>query len=165
MLRLWLIAVGVAAGCVAGADPTAEFLSGPFALGYLGLGLARSPGRARTAEALAATALLTEALKRATRVPRPDTGSPDSFPSGHASAAFCVATMQASAHPKEAGYWYAGAGLVAWSRVSLDRHRPSDVLAGAALGYLVARLELSRPKGWFVGETLGGPGIVATARF
>jgi undecaprenyl-diphosphatase len=51
-----------------------------------------------------------------------------SFPSGHATAAFCAATLLGG------GPWYALAGAVATSRVYVRLHHASDVAAGAAIG-------------------------------
>ncbi|MBS1570007.1 MAG: phosphatase PAP2 family protein [Bacteroidetes bacterium] len=62
-------------------------------------------------------------------------GSP-SFPSGHTSDAFALATSVSIAYPK----WYviipsyAWAGAVGYSRMDLGVHYPSDVLAGAIIG-------------------------------
>jgi membrane-associated phospholipid phosphatase len=67
-------------------------------------------------------------------VPYPDR-SP-SFPSGHTSIAFTAATALTLKYPK----WYVAvpayfwAGSVAFSRMNLGVHYPSDVLAGALLG-------------------------------
>jgi undecaprenyl-diphosphatase len=52
-----------------------------------------------------------------------------SFPSGHATAAFCAATLLGGGLP-----WYALAAAVAATRVYVRLHHASDVLAGAALG-------------------------------
>ena len=59
-----------------------------------------------------------------------------SFPSGHATAAFCAATLLGGG----AG-WYALAAAVAATRVYVRLHHASDVLAGAAFG------RRSRPAG------------------
>jgi undecaprenyl-diphosphatase len=56
-----------------------------------------------------------------------------SFPSGHASAAFCSAAIL-SQTSRGGRLWYGVAALVASSRVYVKIHHPSDVLAGAAVG-------------------------------
>ncbi len=59
-----------------------------------------------------------------------------SFPSGHTSNAFCTVTTLTLNFPK----WYIAipaytwAGTVAYSRMHLGMHYPSDVFAGALLG-------------------------------
>ncbi len=69
-------------------------------------------------------------LQNITRVSSP------SFPSGHTSTAFALATSLSLAFPK----WYVivpsflWAGLVAYSRLHLGVHYPSDVIAGIIVG-------------------------------
>ena len=101
----------------------------------------------RTADALISSTLIAEGLKVAVHKKRPDGTDYKSFPSGHATATFTVATMQAHYHPKQAIFWYAGASAIAASRVTLRRHDTIDVVAGAALGYATARLELGQNRG------------------
>ena len=101
----------------------------------------------RTLDALGTSVLFSEGLKALTNEKRPDSNAHDSFPSGHATAAFSVATVASALHPKQALYWYAGASLISASRVGLHRHTVGDVLAGAALGYGVGRWEMSSRHG------------------
>jgi membrane-associated phospholipid phosphatase len=98
----------------------------------------------------------------------------DSFPSGHATLAFGVASALASESRRR---WvpavvYPLAALTAWARVHDVRHWPSDVAAGAAIGGWVAHEAdaLARrrlPQGlWVAGWPLAGGGRVsAGARF
>lgn len=61
-----------------------------------------------------------------------------SFPSGHATTAFATAALLTLWYPRWAGVWLGLAALVGLSRVLLGSHFPSDVLAGALLGSVVA---------------------------
>ena len=93
----------------------------------------------------AGSALVTFGLKNAVNRPRPEgtfTRSNSSFPSGHATAAFALATVFAHEYPKLSIPCYALASGIALSRVYLDRHYPSDVLAGAVIGFAMAKLAL-----------------------
>lgn len=101
----------------------------------------------RAADSLLASTLITEGLKSIVRERRPDSSKRNSFPSGHATAAFAVATMQASYHPRQALFWYGGATIIAASRLQLNRHYVQDVVAGAAVGYFTSRLELHLKRG------------------
>jgi membrane-associated phospholipid phosphatase len=62
-----------------------------------------------------------------------------SFPSGHTAAAFAFATAVGTVLPQAAKPLRALAALVAYSRVHTGVHYPSDVVAGALLGTVVAR--------------------------
>ncbi len=133
-----------------------QFASGTGNILFLGVGLARpllGTGKdrwertGRGLDALAVSSLLTQGLKDLTHEERPDHSSRDSFPSGHASAAFTVAMMESQYHRREAPLWFLGAALIGDSRIRLNRHYPHDVLAGAAIGYGTARIELSQPNG------------------
>ncbi len=64
-----------------------------------------------------------------------------SFPSGHTTQAFAIASVIATEYPRP---WvevasYGSAALVGYARVLHDRHYGSDVLAGALIGTLVGR--------------------------
>jgi membrane-associated phospholipid phosphatase len=73
---------------------------------------------------------------RPLRLRRPRTSS---FPSGHASAAMTAAGVLSQNDPLWPLY-YAVAAVVASSRVYVRIHHPSDVVAGAVLGVVLARL-------------------------
>lgn len=62
-----------------------------------------------------------------------------SFPSGHATAAFALATIVLKYDALWGIIFALFAGLVAWGRVYVGVHYPSDVIAGAILGVLSAR--------------------------
>lgn len=119
-------------------------------------------------EAYANGAVMEIALKMATRRLRPSdippggsfsdtffeshrsaTGVSTSFPSGHTTAAFAVATV--FAHRYRQHRWvpwvaYGAAAAVGFSRVTLQSHFPSDVFLGAALGYSISRFVVLRPR-------------------
>lgn len=62
-----------------------------------------------------------------------------SFPSGHATSAFCAASLLSENDP----FWplyYAIALAVAWSRVHVKIHHASDVAAGIAIGAVMGHL-------------------------
>ncbi len=66
----------------------------------------------------------------------------DSFPSGHTSTAFSIATVFAEQYAETPGVpllSYTLASLVGISRITVNRHWASDVFAGAVIGYLCAR--------------------------
>ncbi len=155
-----------------------RFVSGTGNLLYLGAGVIRpllggKPGTReslRVSDALVTSVALTEGLKLITREKRPDgSDDRDSFPSGHATAAFAVATMEAHYHPKEAWYWYGGAALVAESRVGLHRHYIHDVIAGAAVGYFTAQWQLRSSRGLLLSPIIrpetGERGVALTVRY
>ena len=72
-----------------------------------------------------------------------------SFPSGHATAAFAVATIFAIRYRNHRWVpWvaYGVASAIAFSRVSLQSHFPADVFLGAALGYSISRFDVLRAR-------------------
>ncbi|MCJ7612411.1 MAG: phosphatase PAP2 family protein, partial [Candidatus Aminicenantes bacterium] len=72
-----------------------------------------------------------------------------SFPSGHSSSAFAVASVIAGQSPSAVvgALSYSLAALVALSRVNNNEHWASDVVAGSLLGYFIGKavLALNRP--------------------
>lgn len=56
------------------------------------------------------------------------------MPSGHATTAFTIATVLALYFPKGQVLWFFCAAAIAISRVMVNAHYPSDILAGAAIG-------------------------------
>jgi len=71
-------------------------------------------------------------------------GDPNSFPSGHTCAAFAVAGIWMHCLPQK---WSKGASLacavlMGCSRLYVGVHFPSDVLAGALVGFLCSRMTL-----------------------
>lgn len=61
-----------------------------------------------------------------------------SFPSGHSAAAFLLANLTAFYYGVTAWPLYVWAILVALSRVVLGVHFPTDILAGIAMGTVIA---------------------------
>jgi len=82
----------------------------------------------------------TMALKSVTSRTRPDGSSTQSFPSGHTSTAFAWATV-ANAHYgwKVGAPSYLAATAIGLSRITMEKHHLSDVLAGATIGYVTGR--------------------------
>ena len=76
-------------------------------------------------------------------------GTSTSFPSGHAAAAFSIATV--FAHRYRWHRWvpwvaYGAAGAISFSRVTTQAHFPSDVFLGAALGFTITKFAVLRPR-------------------
>ena len=67
-----------------------------------------------------------------------------SFPSGHTTVAFAFAVCLSAMHPQAKGIFFFLAAFVAFGRVQCGAHFPSDVFAGAALGWTVSILALEK---------------------
>ena len=114
-------------------------------LGAIAL-LDRAAGPATVGLALVAavpTNLTVEGLKRLVQRARPN-GKPSrsnsSFPSSHAANAFALAVILSRRWRRGWPVFLALALVVAYSRMYLDRHYLSDVVAGAAIGAASAAL-------------------------
>jgi undecaprenyl-diphosphatase len=57
-----------------------------------------------------------------------------SFPSGHASAAFCAAVLLSQRRPASAPVWFGLATVIALSRCYVRMHHASDIIVGGAIG-------------------------------
>jgi membrane-associated phospholipid phosphatase len=107
----------------------------------------------------------TEILKVAVGRERPNGEDNKSFPSGHTSQAFAMASVAQQHYGWKIGVpAYALAGLMGASRIHEDKHWLSDVVAGAALGYVVGRTVVrvnDRPLGRVARATVSVSPIVA----
>lgn len=114
------------------------------------------PATARLAiVGLAATNIVVEVLRRVVDRPRPSgehTPAKASFPSGHAASAACLAWILSRRWPRFAWVAWPVAAAVAWSRIVLNRHYLSDVVAGVAIGlactWLVLRVPALKATPW-----------------
>lgn len=137
-------------------EEAAEFF-GSYFLPAAAIGLVWLNDRERglaCAEAAAFASLNTLALKCALGMARPNTGEGPVFsgpsldddrhamPSGHTAVAFALATVLGAEHPRYKWLFYAAAVLVGLSRIALEEHWPSNVLAGAVLGLHAGQMVL-----------------------
>jgi len=138
------------------------------------------------AESFLVTGLFNTVIKVATGRPRPFKGdssstfggfstSNNSFPSGHTSTAFALATVVAKEYnnvPLAGPIAYGVATLTGLSRINDDKHWASDVFFAAALGYFTSKIILklhSNKKGRHFtiyprADSRGG-GLVLSTRF
>jgi membrane-associated phospholipid phosphatase len=126
-------------------------------------GTARGQALAVCAQSMVMNLNITQTLKHSVRRPRPYFYDPQtpaallghkdarlSFPSGHSSVAFCLATslslalrtydVNLSTRRRITAGAFALAGTTAILRVVAAKHYPGDILAGAALGTGIALL-------------------------
>ena len=105
-----------------------------------------------SAEAMADSLIAVEGLKLLTSRVRPDAVSSQgafghsspfdsSFRSAHAAAAWATAAVSAREYPGPVAQWgtYGLASLIGLSRITAEKHFPSDVFVGAPAGYLIGR--------------------------
>jgi membrane-associated phospholipid phosphatase len=147
-----------------GAVWSSVFVAGMFTAGRLAHG---SRFRAMTYDMLDAAVVnfsYTEVLKVTVRRERPDGSDNKSFPSGHTSNAFALATVAERHYGWKVGVpAYVVAGLVGASRIEQDKHWLSDVVAGATLGYIAGRTVVrvnNKPLGAVRARTLSVSPIV-----
>ena len=72
-----------------------------------------------------------------------------SFPSGHTTAVFSVATVVANRYQRHRWVPFAAYGMavvISASRITTAAHWPSDVFLGGALGYSIARYQTLSPR-------------------
>jgi len=125
-----------------GAGPvwSTVFVAGMFTAGRFSHG---ARFRAMTYDMLDAAVVnfgYTELVKVAVGRERPNGQDNKSFPSGHTSNSFALAAVAERHYGWKVGVpAYLLAGLVGASRLEQDKHYLSDVVAGAALGYIVGR--------------------------
>jgi len=70
-----------------------------------------------------------------------------SFPSGHAAFSFMMATLLSTWFPRYRILFFIVAAFIGWTRIYLALHYPTDVIAGALLGYGITKLFLHRVDG------------------
>jgi membrane-associated phospholipid phosphatase len=139
-------------------------------------------------ESFVLTGVFVQALKNGTGRHRPYTNDPPhtwdgpgihgsaetSFPSGHASSAFAVATVIASEYDNYVvpAFAYSVAAITALNRVWHNAHWPSDTFVGSAIGYFTGKTVVASHRAG--GETKmsfapmiidGVPGMVLTYVF
>lgn len=121
------------------------------------------------AEAYGDSVVINLAIKAVTRRQRPSDVAPhgdysdtffnggksplkgSSFPSGHATAVWSVATVVAERYRHRGKPWipilsYTLATAISFSRITESAHFPSDVWLGASLGYTIAKYQTLTPR-------------------
>jgi len=119
--------------------------------------------------ALVVDEAITQGLKYSVRRERPDGSDRHSFPSGHASATFAVATvLERHVHWRMSVPVYLFASYVAMSRLHENKHFVSDVAFGATVGVIAGRT-VTRPGSdkyaLAITPTRGGMGVQFATNF
>jgi membrane-associated phospholipid phosphatase len=144
------------------ADPAGRVLASLVAAGIANGLLKASLGRARPRMGMGSTEFRPFSMENGWQ----------SFPSGHATTAFALATAISAEADRRwvTALTFSGASLVAWSRGHEDQHWASDVVAGAAVGTIVAyhtSRRLNRRAEQRDGQAgvrlLVGPGVLGVA--
>jgi hypothetical protein len=180
--------IGDNATLAGGGALTIPIVGGMYLYGYLA-----DDGKMRktsllTVESFILTGVFVQTLKYATGRHRPYAedgprrwdgpgvhhGAELSFPGGHPSIAFSVATVIASEYdnivvPTLA---YGIATITALNRITHNAHWPSDVFVGSAIGYFTGKAVVASHRNGEEGRLSftpimndGGPGIILTYRF
>lgn len=118
------------------------------AVGYLGLGLCGVPSRHDMIDricagvtAYAIMAVLTNSIKYTVGEMRPNMAARNSFPSGHSGTVFCGAELMRLEYGNYIGIaGYAVAVTTGFMRMYNEKHWYNDILAGAGIGILSARI-------------------------
>ncbi|MHB8619104.1 MAG: phosphatase PAP2 family protein [Chloroflexota bacterium] len=119
-----------------------------FLVGWLAGRTAERPGAVAALLAAASALSVNQIVNHLWLRPRPFIAHPNtvhlllrsssdaSFPSDHAAAAFAIAAVIASFHPKLGALPLLFAALMSYARVYVGDHYPGDVAAGAVIGVL-----------------------------
>ena len=137
-------------------DTTFPIIGAQVAGMYLAGGQDETRTARRQADALLAAGVIVRGLKAVVDDDRPnDSRAHDGFPSAHTALAFCSATVLARREHKADPWAYLWAASAGWSRTELGEHTWGQVMAGAAVGYLVGK-QSSRGQGMLHGLLVSG---------
>jgi len=141
---------------------TVGVVGGMYLYGYAASDSKATETALLSVESFALTGVFVQIIKRTTGRHRPYTGDPyntwsgpslasenDSFPSGHSSSAFAVASVIAEEYdnyivPPLA---YSVAAITGYNRMQHNAHWASDVFVGAAIGYFTGKAIVASHRG------------------
>ena len=164
------LGVTLAAGTQAGENPLGRTKTGdvgdalqivlPATAFVVSLAKKDPEGRNQFLTGFATSLATTYVLKETISKERPDGRDDDSFPSSHTAVSFQAAGYL---HERYGWKWglpaYIAATYVGYSRIHDDRHDEQDVLAGALLGYVTARI-FTTPQSELIVSPQVGEGYV-----